>query len=79
MPTLYVRDVPRELYTRLKERAARERRSISQEALSLLEWALSEVEMEEALAQLIRRRKPSRAGRRAANSLTLRREASRRY
>lgn len=63
MPTLYVRDVPEDLYARLKERAAQERRSISQEAINLLEWALSEVEMEEALARLIRRRRPSKAGR----------------
>ncbi|MBI3988279.1 MAG: hypothetical protein HY347_01540 [candidate division NC10 bacterium] len=58
MPTLYVRDMPEELYARLKERAAKERRSVSQEAISLLEWALSEVEMEEALTHLIRRRSP---------------------
>lgn len=63
MPTLYVRDVPEDLYARLKERAAQERRSISQEAINLLEWALSEVEMEEALARLIRRRRPLKAGR----------------
>jgi len=60
MPTLYVRDIPEELYTRLKERAAKERRSVSQEVISLLEWALTEVEMEEALAHLIRRRTPRR-------------------
>ncbi len=60
MPTLYVRGMPEELYARLKERAAKERRSVSQEVISLLEWALTEVEMEEALAHLIRRRTPRR-------------------
>lgn len=78
MPTLYVRDVPEDLYARLKERAAQERRSISQEVINLLEWALSEVEMEEALARLIRRRRPSRASRRSADSLSLLREEQKR-
>jgi len=38
--TLYVRDMPHELYERLKKRAAEEGRSISQEAVRLLRLAL---------------------------------------
>jgi|MudIll2142460700_1097286.scaffolds.fasta_scaffold498312_2 plasmid stability protein len=38
--TLYVRDVPNDLYERLKDRAAQEGRSISQEAVRLLRVAL---------------------------------------
>lgn len=40
MATLYVRDVPNDLYERLKDSAAQEGRSISQEALRLLRLAL---------------------------------------
>lgn len=40
MATLYVRDVPNDLYVRLKDRASREGRSISQEAVRLLRIAL---------------------------------------
>ena len=38
--TLYVRDVPNDLYERLKDRAAQEGRSISQETVRLLRIAL---------------------------------------
>jgi len=38
--TLYVRDVPNDLYERLRDRAAEEGRSISQEAVRLLRIAL---------------------------------------
>src|SRR5574341_2623587 len=38
--TLYVRDMPNELYERLKKRATEEGRSISQEAVRLLRLAL---------------------------------------
>jgi len=37
MPTLYVENVPKELYEALRKRAKRQRRSISAEVLSLLE------------------------------------------
>jgi plasmid stability protein len=36
MATLYVRDVPAEVYEELRKRAAEEGRSMSQEALRLL-------------------------------------------
>jgi plasmid stability protein len=38
--TLYVRDLPEELYEQLKKRAAEEGRSINQEAIRLLRLAL---------------------------------------
>lgn len=40
MPTLTIKKVPEELYERLKERAARHRRSMNSEAIVLLEQAL---------------------------------------
>lgn len=40
MATLYVRDIPEQLYEQLKKRAADEGRSISQEAVRLLRLAL---------------------------------------
>ena len=40
MATLYVREVPEELYAALRERADAEGRSISAEAVSLLKQAL---------------------------------------
>ena len=40
METLYVRDLPEELYEQLKKRAAEEGRSINQEAIRLLRLGL---------------------------------------
>lgn len=40
MPSLVIKDVPRELHRRLKAEAARNRRSMMQEALLLLEEGL---------------------------------------
>lgn len=40
MATLYVKDVPEELYRKLKEMATRDRRSISAETIVLLEEAI---------------------------------------
>ncbi len=40
MPTLYVREMPEDLYERLREQAAKEGRSINQEAIRLLRLAL---------------------------------------
>ncbi|MBI5194581.1 MAG: hypothetical protein HZA08_14255 [Nitrospirae bacterium] len=39
MPTLYVKDIPDDLYRKLKVRAEKERRSISAETIVLLEEA----------------------------------------
>lgn len=41
MPTLYVRDVPSELYERLRQEAASARRSLSAETIELLRRALA--------------------------------------
>ena len=41
MPTLYVRDVPSELYERLRREAAAARRSLSAETIELLRRSLS--------------------------------------
>jgi plasmid stability protein len=41
MPTLYVRDVPSELYERLRHEAASARRSLSAETIELLRRGLS--------------------------------------
>jgi len=40
MAILHVRNVPEDLYNRLKQRAKAQRRSLSAEVISLLEWAL---------------------------------------
>ena len=44
MAILHVRNVPQDLYNRLKQRAKAQRRSLSAEVISLLEWALQESE-----------------------------------
>jgi plasmid stability protein len=41
MPTFYVRDVPSELYERLRQEAASARRSLSAETIELLHRSLS--------------------------------------
>jgi plasmid stability protein len=56
MSGLLIKNVPPELHQRLRERAARNRRSLTQEALSLLEVALNETAGRPALPQLDRRR-----------------------
>jgi plasmid stability protein len=43
MPTLYVRDVPSELYEQLRREAAASRRSLSAETIELLRRALAPV------------------------------------
>jgi plasmid stability protein len=40
MPTLYIRDVPEELYERLREVAHRHHRSVTKEAIVILEESL---------------------------------------
>ncbi len=41
MPGLLIRDLPEDLHRKLKERAARNRRSLTKEALMILETALN--------------------------------------
>ena len=66
MPILHVRSVPEDLYARLKDRAEAERRSLSAEVITLLEWAVTEAERrpDEQLAAIRRRRSfvPAEAG-----------------
>lgn len=67
MPTLYVRDVPAELYERLRREAASARRSLSAETIELLRRGLSPaagVSLEQLLrdADRIRARHPLPAG-----------------
>ncbi len=80
MPILHVRNVPEELYTRLKDRARAQRRSLSAEVILLLEWALQEVERDPRipLAAIRARRTfdPSAVG--APDSTSLLREDRRR-
>ena len=76
MPILHVRNVPPKLYTRLKRRAETQRRSLSAEVITLLEWAMEEVERTSgtALTSIRRRRSfyPAAAG--APDSTTLLRQ-----
>lgn len=47
MPTLYLRDVPESVVARLRRRARRNRRSMSAEAIAILQRAV-EIEREDA-------------------------------
>ena len=73
MPILHVRNVPETLYTDLQRRAETQRRSLSAEVITLLEWALAEAERtsELTLTSIRRRRSfdPVAAG--APNSTDL--------
>lgn len=51
MPSITLKDVPKKLLDRLRAAAARERRSINQEALVLLEGGLSAIETAEERAR----------------------------
>ncbi len=45
MPTLQIRDLPKDLYKRLQESAKASRRSLTQEAIVLLNKAMNESDM----------------------------------
>jgi plasmid stability protein len=66
MSILHVRNVPDDLYVRLQRRADAQRRSLSAEVITLLEWAVEEAERtsEAPLASIRRRRffDPAAAG-----------------
>jgi len=66
MSILHVRNVPRDLHARLKERAEAERRSLSAEVIRLLEWAVEEADRTSGAAlESIQRRRyfdPASAG-----------------
>ncbi|HUT18631.1 MAG TPA: hypothetical protein VM366_05670 [Anaerolineae bacterium] len=76
MPILHVRNVPEELYAELQRRAEAQRRSLSAEVITLLDWALDQVERASTttLASIRSRRfyNPTAAG--APDSTTLLRE-----
>ena len=76
MAILHVRNLPEELYARLKRRAEAQRRSMSAEVITLLEWAVEEAERtsEATLASIRQRRSfnPATAG--APDSTTLLRQ-----
>jgi len=76
MAILHVRNVPEDLHRRLKERADAQRRSLSAEVITLLEWAVEEAERTSTsrLASIRERRSfaPDAVG--APDSTTLLRE-----
>jgi len=76
MSILHVRNVPAPLYRQLKQRAEVQRRSLSAEVITLLEWAVEEVERRPAASlDAIRARRcfnPAAAG--APDSTVLLRE-----
>jgi plasmid stability protein len=76
MSILHVRNVPDELYAQLQRRAETQRRSLSAEVISLLDWALKEVDRASAttLSSIRGRRffEPASVG--APDSTTLLRE-----
>ena len=49
MPGLLIRDLPEDLHQKLKERAARNRRSLAKETLVILETALRETSVVESV------------------------------
>ena len=76
MPILHVRNVPEVLYSALQRRAESQRRSLSAEVITLLEWALAEAghTSEMTLTSIWQRRSfdPASAG--APDSTTLLRQ-----
>jgi plasmid stability protein len=73
MPVLHVRNVPSNLYDRLRRRAEAQRRPLNREAVALLERATEEAERhsEAALAEIRRRRFFDPAAADAPDSRTL--------
>ena len=59
MPSLTLKDIPKRLHQQLKERAARHRRSLSQEALACLEQRVAAEPVEAAL--VLRKARAERA------------------
>jgi plasmid stability protein len=58
MPTLHVRNVPEQLYDRLRQQAEEKNRSLSAEVITLLDQALAEGRPSQAeLLEAIRRRR----------------------
>jgi plasmid stability protein len=79
MATLHVRNVPEELYARIRLQAQSKNRSLSAEVIMLLDKALDGRETQAALLDRIRRRRffrPTAAG--APDTITLLRQDRRR-
>ena len=76
MSILHVRNVPQKLHARLRQRAEAQHRSLSAEVVTLLEWAVEEVDRSvEVSLEAIRKRRffePALVG--APDSTTLLRE-----
>jgi plasmid stability protein len=76
MAILHIRNVPQHLHARLKQRAETQHRSLSMEVVTLLEWALEELDRApKSPLESIRRRRffePASAG--APDSTTLLRD-----
>ena len=76
MAILHVRNVPEDLYSRLQRRAEMQRRSLSSEVITLLEWAVEEADRtsEATLASIRQRRSFSPEATGAPDSTTLLRQ-----
>ncbi len=76
MPILHVRNVPEMLYVDLRRRADSQRRSLSAEVITLLEWAVAEAERtsEMTLTSIRQRRSYDPAAAGAPDSTTLLRQ-----
>ena len=76
MPILHVRNVPEMLYVDLRRRAESQRRSLSAEVITLLEWAVAEAERtsEMTLTSIRQRRSYDPAAAGAPDSTTLLRQ-----
>ena len=76
MPILHVRNVPEILYVDLRRRAESQRRSLSAEVITLLEWAVAEAERtsEMTLTSIRQRRSYDPAAAGAPDSTTLLRQ-----
>ena len=76
MPILHVRNVPEILYVDLRRRAESQRRSLSAEIITLLEWAVAEAERtsEMTLTSIRQRRSYDPAAAGAPDSTTLLRQ-----
>jgi plasmid stability protein len=76
MPILHVRNVPDDLYERIRRRATQQNRSISAEVINLLDEALAQSDLSQAevLANIRRRRFFRPADQGAPDSATLLRQ-----
>ncbi len=57
VPTLHIRNLPEDVYLKLKARAAREGRSLNQEAIAALRASVADTRSVEEVLESIRRRR----------------------